>query len=156
MLSEPATVIAREGHHLCLRTSRQATCSGCSVRSGCGQYLLMPQDERLELSDCDPAMLAALGNAGQVQVELAGDRLLLLAALFYVLPLLLLLLTTLLAVWSGLGEGGTMLAAAAGLAGGIVIARALLRNAAVRARVAPRVHPLAAAAAASEMSRSPS
>lgn len=146
MLTEPASILSREGNTLRLHTSRKASCSGCSMRSGCGQYLLLPQDDQLQVDAC--AQNALLQAGDQVQLELAEGRLLLLAALFYGLPLTGLLLGTLLAVLAAAGEGLTILAATVGILAGIGLSRWLLRQEAVRRRVAPQLRPLAVAGAA--------
>lgn len=142
MLSETASVVSSDGHSLQLKTGRQGACSGCSLKGGCGQYLLARPDALLDLQHC--ALEGDLQQGGvqggdQVQISLAEGQLLLLAALFYVLPLAALLLATLLASLLGAGEGALMLTALVGLAAGVGVARRLLRSDEVRRRLSPQI-----------------
>ena len=131
MLSEPASVAAVSHDAVHLRTRRSATCSGCSLKSGCGQYLLASKDESLSLSRSDlvcAADAAALQPGAQVQLAMPPAQLLRLSFLFYLLPLILLLLGTLAGLWLGSGESSAILGAAAGLLTGLWLARRALRK----------------------------
>lgn len=131
MLSEPASVAALSDDAVHLQTRRGATCSGCSLKSGCGQYLLASKDESLVLPRSDftcAADAAALQPGAQVRLSMAPSQLLRLSFLFYLLPLALLLLGTLAGLWLGSGESSAILGAAAGLLTGLLLARRALRR----------------------------
>jgi sigma-E factor negative regulatory protein RseC len=142
MQSESALVASPDGKTLQLRTARQSSCSACSLKGGCGQYLLARQDALLELHSCElgeELRKQGLRAGEQVRISLAEGQLLLLAALFYALPLASLLLATLLAFWLGAGEGAVILAALAGLLSGIALTRQLLRTGRLGRRLSPQI-----------------
>lgn len=150
MLRETVSVISHDGNAVYLKTQRGSTCSGCSLKGGCGQYLLARDSELLKLQDCEltrPLLQQNLEIGEQVQITLAEGQLLQLAGLFYGLPLLGLLLLTLLATVFEAGEGVLILAALAGLAGGIALSRLLMRSNRIRRSVSPQIHRMAAAGA---------
>lgn len=131
MLSEPATVVDASPDGLVLQSGRSTSCSGCSLKAGCGHHLLSAPEERLYLSRSDITNADELGRlcpGSQVDLQVAASDILGLTACFYLLPLSGLLLGTLVAVWSGLGEPGTALAALTGLLAGFGGARAGLRR----------------------------
>lgn len=143
MLRETATVTRHDGQTLHLKTQRGATCSGCSLKGGCGQYLLARDADLLKLQDCLLHEEARIGD--QVQISLAEGQLLQLVGLFYGLPLLGLLLFTLLATLLDTSEGVLVLAAMGGLGSGVLLSRLLLRSDEVRRTVSPQIQRLAAA-----------
>jgi sigma-E factor negative regulatory protein RseC len=165
MLCETATVAGHDGHTLHLKTRRGATCSGCSLKGGCGQYLLARDADVLKLADCElhrplssspVAQASAVMNSvshesvqigDQVQISLAEGQLLQLVGLFYGLPLLGLLLFALLGALFNASEGVLVLAAAGGLGSGVLLSRLLLRSDGIRRSVSPQIHRLAAAGA---------
>jgi sigma-E factor negative regulatory protein RseC len=149
MLCESATVVGIDGQELKLRSERSAACAGCSVKGGCGQYLLARPSDDLNLPSS--TLISGSGAGGnpvgsKVQIELASGQLLQLAVIFYVLPLGTLLAATLLAWLFGGSEGQQAAAAFVGLAAGVLATRRLLSSDAVRQRVSPRLRPLAAVA----------
>lgn len=149
MLTEAASVLGRDGSTLRLQTSRHATCSGCSLKAGCGQYLLVSagrdsrQDQELTVNDLAGGDEVAGCRAGdQVRIELSGGNLVMLAMCFYMLPLVLLLIATALGAWLGAGEGLLVLSGLAGLAAGCWMARWLLATQTGRRRFSLRVRRL--------------
>lgn len=131
MLSETATVVDASPDRLVLRSARRSTCSGCSLKSGCGHHLLSPPAERLELA---PASLSCstglqeLSPGTEVQVQLEGTQLMRLSLLLYTLPLAGLLAASMAALWLELGEGGSALLASLGLVAGLGLARRALHR----------------------------
>lgn len=149
MLRELASVVRHDGPALVLKTERQGTCARCSLKGGCGQYLLARDRGLLEMQDCDLAgqwQKGALQPGEQVEVSLSGGQLLCLAGLFYGVPLLGLLLAALLAALLGAGEGVLMLATVVGLAGGVLLSRLLLNRDSIRSAASPRILRSASAA----------
>jgi sigma-E factor negative regulatory protein RseC len=142
MLCETAAVVRHDGKSILLKTNRRDTCGGCSLKGGCGQYLLARDADCLELSGSDlPHQLLQekLGVGDQVQISMDEGQLLRLVALFYGFPLLGVLLATLLASLARLGEGGVVLSALGGFGGGIVLSRLLAGSSGIRHRVSPRI-----------------
>lgn len=147
MLSESALVVALDDQGLCLQTRRQAACSGCSVRKGCGQYLLAQDRKVLQLDDAGLAqrlLAAGVQPGAEVIVSLGQHQLLQLVAVFHALPLAGLLLATLTTVLLGGGEGAAIAAGASGLLAGGLWSRRLLREVA-----APSIAPVSGQANAS-------
>lgn len=129
MYSESAAVVHVDARGLQLRTERQTTCAGCSLKGGCGQYLLARDRDVLDLRDVDLGcqLLQSGVQAGDtVHISLESGQLLTLAGLFYAVPLAALLLATLAASWLGAGEPGLVLAAVVGLGVGIGCSRQLM------------------------------
>jgi sigma-E factor negative regulatory protein RseC len=147
MLRETASVVSHDGHVLHLKTERRGTCSGCSLKGGCGQYLLARDNDLLDVPACESTrglLEGELQSGEQVQIVLSEGQLLNLAWLFYGLPLLGLLLATLFARGLGAGEGMMMLLALGGLALGVYLSRLLLRSKRMRRRVSPQIHRMTA------------
>lgn len=131
MLFEPASVVETSPDTVRLQTRRSATCAGCSLKSGCGQYLLAPKDEILPLPRntlTNSLTDDVLQPGTQVLVSLAPAQLMRLAFLFYLLPLGTLLSGTVVALLFGFGESGAILGAGAGLATGLLGARHALHR----------------------------
>lgn len=150
MLRETAAIACLDGETLQLKTERGAACAGCSLKVGCGQYLLMSDAELLKVRDCEvarPLLQEGLQVGDHVQISLSEGQLLQLAALFYGLPLCGLLLFTLLASLLEAGEGALILAALTGLATGVLLSRLLMSSASIRRSVSPKIHRMAAAGA---------
>lgn len=162
MLRETATVARHDGDTLHLKTRRGATCSGCSLKGGCGQYLLARDADVLTLQGCElsrpsqnEGLQGSVSNSNvlhanvqigdEVQISLSEGQLLHLVGLFYGLPLLGLLLFTLLATLLNASEGVLVLAALSGLGSGVLLSRLLLHSDDVRRSVSPQIHRLAAA-----------
>lgn len=147
MLAEAASVVARDGSTLRLQSSRHATCTGCSLKTGCGQYLLARTGrdsglhDVLTLTPLDESAddLAACRAGDSVRIELPEGRLVLLAMCFYAVPLVLLLLATALTSWLAASEGVVVLGGLAGLASGCLLTRWLLARQALQRQFAPRV-----------------
>lgn len=131
MLSETATVVRLDAGSIQLKTQRLSTCSGCSLKSGCGQYLLSREQDQLCLSARDVAALADLDSlqpGSRVQLSMEPRQLLSLAAWFYLLPLGCLLVATTVAALLGLQDALVGLNALAGLCAGVLISRVVMRN----------------------------
>lgn len=143
MLRETASVASLEGQTLHLKTGRRGTCSGCSLKGGCGQYLLARDNDLLKMQDCEVTrqlLRDDLRVGEQVEITLSEGQLLRLTGLFYGLPLLGLLLATLLASALGAHEGVLVLLASAGLAAGVFLSRLLMRSEGIRRGVSPQIH----------------
>lgn len=141
VLHETAKVTGLDGQTIRLETSRKAACSGCSLKSGCGQYLLARGNDCLvlrgdALSESGPGTLK---QGATIRLSLQPVQLLKLTALFYLLPLLLLIAATLLATLTGLGEGNTILLALLGLLSGFLASRLILKSRAVGRSLSPRI-----------------
>ena len=140
MLTETATVIGLTNNSVQVNTQRKTTCSGCSMKSGCGQYLLGKEDSVLELSGStvySAANIPALSVGDQLQLGLEPSQLLVLTWWFYVLPLGSLLLATLLSALAGLSEPVVVFFAFAGLLLGFLAARLMMQTEKVRTRIMP-------------------
>jgi sigma-E factor negative regulatory protein RseC len=131
MLVEPAIVVARTDTDLELRVSPATSCSGCSLKNGCGQYLYAGPRKKLELGtgDCvfvgDPAAFQ-VGNS--ISVCIKESTVLELSLLFYLLPLLSLLLATVIATVLTTNESLVAIAAFAGLCCGFALLTRFLKQ----------------------------
>lgn len=131
MLSETATVVRLDAESIQLKTQRLATCTGCSLKSGCGQYLFSREEDWLRLPVRDVAALAEPGSlhpGNRVHLSMEPGQLLSLAAWFYLLPLGSLLAATTVAALLELQDVLAGLSALAGLCAGVFISRRVLRN----------------------------
>ena len=140
MLSETATITDIDDDRVVLRTRRQPSCSGCSLKAGCGQYLLGKDDDQLILARGDSACLArdhGLKTGDRVKLTVAPGQLLALACWFYVLPLATLIAGTLVAQLSGAADGAVMASAGAGLFAGLWFSRRFLAVAGKRFKLDP-------------------
>lgn len=131
MLSETASVVSLDAETIQLKTQRLATCTGCSLKSGCGQYLLSRDQELLNLSGSalvgkNPISTYRTGD--RVQLTMEPEQLLVLTAWFYMLPLVFLLVATVIATLSGLSDAQTALAALTGLATGLWCSNKALKH----------------------------
>ncbi len=114
MIEESGRVVAIEPGAVWVETRRGSTCSGCSVRNGCGQGLIdrlgVRERRGLIRALCDQPV--ALGDAVTVGIQ---ERTLLQGALLvYLFPLLMLFAAALLASALLLSEPYVMLAGGAG------------------------------------------
>ncbi len=104
MIEERGQVVAVETGGVWVETLQKTTCSGCSVRSGCGQGLM----DRLGVRERRHQVFAAsdllLGVGDHVTVGVPEAALLRGAATVYLVPLLALFASALLASWLSLGE----------------------------------------------------
>lgn len=141
MLSEKATIISSDAQGLQVQTQRRASCSGCSMKSGCGQYLLARDQDRLRLDTqaYDHDCRHALQPGDAVLVGLEERQFLILTALFYALPLAVLLASVLLAAFVGLSEGMMAVAALAGLMAGFLLSRQLVNSNRIQKQIRPQL-----------------
>jgi positive regulator of sigma E activity len=139
MLSEPAVVTATVEGHLLLQADRAQACTKCTLKRGCGQYLLgaghavtlnLPSDS-----------LTPLQPGTEVRLAMAERSFLQLVACFYLPPLFLLLSAVTLGWRLGLSEAQQFLCVVLGLGLGMVCSRTLLRG------YVPPLHIVPAAAA---------
>jgi sigma-E factor negative regulatory protein RseC len=131
MLSETATVVRLDAGTIQLKTERLSTCTGCSLKSGCGQYLLSREQDLLCLSARDVAArvdLDSLQAGSRVQLSMEPGQLLSLVAWFYLLPLGCLLVATTVADLLELQDTMAGLSALSGLCAGVLISRVAMRS----------------------------
>jgi len=128
MLTEPARVLEVSGDVILLETSRKAACGKCSIKGGCGQYLLGSDTELLQMNRQDLGTgVAALLPGSSVTLRMHRGTVASLALLFYCLPLLLLIAGMLLAgIWTT-NESTQIISAFAGLAAGLLLLPTALR-----------------------------
>ncbi len=140
MLEETGTVTRVEGESIWVETIRQSACEGCRASKGCGQKALasIGQGKRFQVKVKNPRHLV-LREGQPVVLGLEDSALLSASALVYLLPLVLMLGAAML-VDSMIGsEGLTILAALAGLAGGMLLARTLASRSQNQCRFEPEV-----------------
>ena len=133
MLCETARILQVSADKVLIETSRKGTCGKCSMKSGCGQFLLAPEKQTLWLERtcvvaADSASSRALVPGMEMQLNMDGAALSGLALLFYLLPLGLLLLATVLASLFTTNEFWLAVSACAGLGSGFMLLPGLLRN----------------------------
>jgi sigma-E factor negative regulatory protein RseC len=131
MLYESATVVGLQADNILLQTDRHSTCTGCTLKGGCGQYLLSRDRENLLLSRSSLVKVpdnVALQAGDHVQVTLASGPFLRLVAWHYLLPLAGLLLATILASFGDLPEPAVVIVGFTGLAVGFLLAKYALRD----------------------------
>lgn len=124
--------------HAEVEVSAAVTCARCAAGRGCGAGLLgaSPKNRRIQ------ALIAAgvdVQEGDEVRIELSPQRLLLASWLVYGLPLVAAVIATGVAYLFGLDDSYTVLAAVAGLAGGLLIARRQLSKAACPYRFTPTI-----------------
>lgn len=132
MLSEPVSILAVKGDLINLQTSRKAACGKCSLKSGCGQYLLSRDTESFWLNaggmTVDKSSPQNTFSAGtRARLSIAGDAVARLALLFYMLPLMALLVATLVASVFTVNEAWLAISALGGLTAGLAALPRALR-----------------------------
>jgi positive regulator of sigma E activity len=131
MLVEPATITALVGGNITLHTPRAATCGKCSMKTGCGQYLLAGDRQTLSLPRNEINVgvpEAQLQSGTEFRLCMEEQAVLGFTLLFYLLPLAFLLGAALLATALGAGEAVTALSALLGLTSGFLCLPRLLRQ----------------------------
>lgn len=123
MIHETGTVIAVSGNDAWVQTIRESACQSCSARHGCGQKALATMSGGQSRQIRVPNTLGARPG-DQVTVAIQESALLRASLLVYALPLALMVVTTGMAgaVLPG-NDGLAMLAALAGLGGGLWLTR---------------------------------
>lgn len=123
MITETGKVVALSGNRAWVQTIRTSACESCSARTGCGQRALASvSGGRANQVLVTNSLDARVGD----EVTLAIDESALLGAsvLVYALPLALMVLGTVFGhQLSGGSDVAAMLGAAAGMAGGFMMAR---------------------------------
>jgi len=129
MLSEQVTILACEAGTLTLQSQRKTTCQGCNLRKGCGQYLLMNEEEgtftlapetwnaKAEFNE------ASLKIGSQVELQAGAGTLVIVTMLFYMMPLGFLLIGLLTGLAFSLTEPMLVVSSFSGLGVGILLAR---------------------------------
>ncbi len=134
MSLEKAEILEVQEGHIQLGGSRHQTCSKCSLKQGCGQYLFR-RDDRLVL-DIDQRILSAdqqlacrrFSPGDVVDLAMDGNRLTSLVFWFYGVPLAGFLVASATGWLLGFSETGNIISATAGLVLGISVARYYLRH----------------------------
>lgn len=143
MIEEPGRVVALASGAVWVETERSSTCSGCSVRSGCGQGLA----ERLGVRERRGLILALsdlrLNVGDTVVVGISESVLLRGAVLVYLFPLIMLFISAIIASELSAAEPYVMLA---GL-GGFLAAWLVVRRRSQRAAMDPALQPVVLRAA---------
>lgn len=122
MLSEVVRIRALEGELIHLDSSRKAACGKCSLRSGCGQFLLGTDKQSLILARRQVRLEGEIpGNGGTLQLGVREGVVTRLALLFYCMPLALLLLGTLAASLLTVNDAAIAMAGLTGLLAGLLL-----------------------------------
>ncbi len=125
MIEEQGTVVSVSGDSVWVETLRKTSCSGCKLKSGCGQHLA----EKYQLKKNNAYIKAECGLAvsegDQVVVGIPEGALLRASALVYLLPLIFLMGTLWFSVFAQLSDVITMLVAGGGLLLGFLAVRLL-------------------------------
>src|SRR5690554_4483194 len=122
MIHETGTVISVSGDDAWVQTIRESACQSCKARHGCGQKALAGltggQSRQIRVAN---TLQAQPGD--QVTVAIEESALLKASLLVYAIPLLFMVLATIVMgiAWPG-NELAAILAAVAGLAGGLWLA----------------------------------
>ena len=125
MITESGRVVAVEDNCLWVETIQRSTCDSCAAEKGCGQRLAARLTGhssfiRVLLEGRDPGLFRL---EDEVTIGIP-DGVVANSSLFvYLVPLLMMIAGVCLAVFAGLGEGGSMLLAVAGFAGGAVVVK---------------------------------
>lgn len=124
MIEEPGRVVAVEPGAVWVETQRKSTCSGCSVRNGCGQGLMdqLGVRERRGLIRAHADGRLQVGDS--VVIGIREDALLRGAALVYLFPLIVLFAAALLASWLSAPEPYVILAGLGGFLSSWLVVRA--------------------------------
>jgi len=143
MIEETGRVVALAPGSVWVETERSSTCSGCSVRSGCGQGLVdrlgIRERRGLILALCD--LRLSVGDT--VVVGIRESVLLHGAVLVYLFPLIMLFIFAVIASQLSAPEPYVMLA---GL-GGFLVAWLLVRKRSQQTSIDPALQPVVLRAA---------
>ncbi|MCQ4282348.1 SoxR reducing system RseC family protein [Pseudomonas stutzeri] len=143
MIEETGRVVALAPGAVWVETERSSTCSGCSVRSGCGQGLVdrlgIRERRGLILALCD--LRLSVGDT--VVVGIRESVLLHGAVLVYLFPLIMLFIFAVIASQLSAPEPYVMLA---GL-GGFLVAWLLVRKRSQQTSIDPALQPVVLRAA---------
>jgi sigma-E factor negative regulatory protein RseC len=143
MIEETGRVVALAPGAVWVETERSSTCSGCSVRSGCGQGLVdrlgIRERRGLILALCD--LRLSVGDT--VVVGIRESVLLHGAVLVYLFPLIMLFIFAVVASQLSAPEPYVMLA---GL-GGFLVAWLLVRKRSQQSSIDPALQPVVLRAA---------
>ncbi len=109
MLSEIVKISAVETESIRLQPFNNSTCTSCSIKPTCGQYLLnslylnreVEFPTKLVPKEID---IKSLRKGTQIQINIEANKLVQLALLLYLLPLLGILLVAFLAELAGFSE----------------------------------------------------
>jgi sigma-E factor negative regulatory protein RseC len=129
MIEERGRIVALQGNQAWVQTLRQNACQSCRARSGCGQRALHElSGGKARQVRVDNALQAQVGD--QVLLGIGETALLRASVLVYLVPVLGLLAGALVGDRvAGLGDGGTILAGALGMALAFLLVRMCQRHA---------------------------
>ncbi len=138
MIEEPGRVIAVEAGAVWVETQRSSTCSGCSVRSGCGKGLSdrLGIRERRGLVRASSDLHLAVGDA--VVIGIRERALLKGAILVYLFPLLALFVSAVAASELALAEPYVIMTGAIGF----LVACSIVRKHSQRTADDPALQPI--------------
>lgn len=125
MLEETGTVVRIEEDALWVETLQQSACGHCAARQGCGQHVL---GKALATSSTIRVLLNGIPSSNfrlnqSVRIGIPGDVVVRGSLLVYLVPLAALIAGANFAYWLAGTEGGAVLGALAGLAGGGLLVR---------------------------------
>jgi sigma-E factor negative regulatory protein RseC len=123
MIRETGRVVALKGDKVWVQTIRASACESCSVRSGCGQRVLVrASGGRASQVLVTNHLNARVGD--EVTVAIAESALISASLLVYALPLVLMILGAVTGQqWLPQQDAGAIAGAIAGLAAGFGLAR---------------------------------
>ena len=109
MLSEIVKISSIGLGHIRLHPKKSGSCSSCSYKPSCGQYLLnsLYMNKEVELPTSllpKETDIQSLKNGSLVQIDVEASKFVQLALMLYLLPLLGMLLTAFLAELAGFNE----------------------------------------------------
>ncbi|MCP4936721.1 MAG: SoxR reducing system RseC family protein [bacterium] len=131
LIEATATVVALEGDMAVLEAKRTSACNDCGAAKGCGiSVLVIFLGRKRNLLHIKNDFNAVTGE--QVIIGMPESDLVLASLAVYMLPLLAMIGLSLIALALGFGDGVAGLGAMVGLAGGLVFAGHLTRNAGQR------------------------
>ncbi|WOJ93914.1 SoxR reducing system RseC family protein [Congregibacter variabilis] len=151
MLTETARVVALEGDSVWVETLRQSSCGACAARSGCGHGMInsakagVSQGLIKALLPLDSGLTVSLHDTVEIAIPERGF--LRAAWMLYAMPLLMTVLAAVVAdqlfssaaLSQAAADLRVTLAAIAGLAGGLLILRAVSRRMSHDPDIQPRV-----------------
>ena len=145
MIEEQAIVVDVDAEQFTVQTQRKSACNSCAANKGCGTAVLsktMGKKHAIVSINKRAVDEPSLAPGDQVIIGINENMLMSGSTLAYILPLAMMMGFSLLAQWLGIsldfnGELHIIMAAIAGLVGGLVLSRFYLRKGSRRADFAP-------------------
>lgn len=129
MLTETGKIVRLEGNTAWIQTMRHSVCGACQAKNGCGQHLLNRLSGssvylELALNASSPDVM----EGDQVEIGIEEGAVVMASLMVYGLPIIFLLFSIIVAGRLHLAGFGLLALCLAGIGGGAVLARVLIKH----------------------------